>query len=101
VQELAFDDEFRVHLTERATYAKHAVTVAEILQVYEGQPKYFTNASPPGSQPRRALVIMIGPTGAGRFLVVPLEPTGRDGVWRPVTAFEANTHHKVSYERQQ
>lgn len=41
---------------------------------------------------------MVGPTRAGRFLCVPIEPTGKCGVWRPVTAFTANAHHVKRYE---
>jgi hypothetical protein len=97
VEELALDDVLYGHLVERGTYAKHDVTLAEILQVHQGQPRYFTNA---GSDGRRAPVIMVGPTQAGRWLCVPIEPAGGQGVWRAVTGFEANTHHKVKYERQ-
>lgn len=94
VEELDLDDEFQAHLTERATYEKHVVTLAEVLEVHLRQPMYFENHG----EGRRAPIIMVGPTDAGRFLCVPLEPTGRKGVWRPVTAFQANTHHRQSYE---
>ena len=93
VEELDVDDDFLAHLTERATYAKHNVTLTEILQVHAGQPKYFTNVGT-----HRAPIIMVGPTFAGRLLCVPVEPTNRHGVWRLVTAFEANAHHRLRYQ---
>lgn len=65
----------------------------ELVQVLEGAPQFFENV---GSD-RAAPVIMVGPTASGRMLVVPIQPTGRRGVWRPVTAFEANAHHKRRY----
>ena len=92
VDALEVDDEFRGHLTSRATYPKHQVNVTEVLQVHAGAPKYFVNTGG-----HRAPIVMVGPTVAGRFLCVPVEPTGRMGVWRPITAFDANTHHKDRY----
>jgi uncharacterized DUF497 family protein len=101
VEELDIDDHFRQHLAARATYQKHDVTVAEILQVHQGAPRYFSNASTGASGRRRAPVIMVGRTDDGRLLVVPVEPTGRSGVWRPITAFEGNRHHRMAYEGEQ
>ena len=96
VDALELDDAFQSHLAERATYAKHDVALSEVLQVHANAPKYFIN-----SGTHRAPIVMVGPTLAGRFLCVPLEPTGRFGVWRPVTAFQANTHHRNRYVEQQ
>ena len=93
VDGLQFDDEFLQHLAERATYRKHVVSVAEILEAHARAPKYFLNS---GSG--RAPVIMVGVTTSGRCVVAPIEPTGRAGIWRPVTAFEANRHHQDRYE---
>ena len=91
---LEVDDEFLEHLADRAVYSKHRVTATEVLEVHAGAPKYFENAGR-----HRAAIVMVGPTVAGRFLCVPIEPTGRIGRWRPVTAFEANAHHKERYRR--
>ena len=83
---------FLEHMAERATYDKHRVSLKEITEVLIGQPEYFLN-----EVERRAPLIMVGPTLENRILVVPIEPVGREGVWRVVTAFEANTHHKTRY----
>jgi hypothetical protein len=96
VETLQFDEEFLQHLSERATYQKHEVSVTEILEVHNDEPKFFLNT---GSG--RAPVIMVGMTMRGRYLVVPTEPTGQVGTWRPVTAFEANRHHKERYRGRQ
>lgn len=66
VEELQIDDEFRTHMANRATYREHRVSVAEIFEVHEGNPRYFEN-----SGTRRAPVIMVGPTSQGRILVRP------------------------------
>lgn len=93
VEELDFDEAFLAHLAERATYQKHQVAVTEILDVHRGAPKFFRN-----SGTGRAPTIMVGITARGRWLCVPIEPTGRPGIWRPVTAFEANAHHREKYQ---
>jgi len=90
VDMLRMDDELQEHMRKRSFYDKHRVTLTEILEVHDNSPKYFLNNN-------RAPAIMIGETDAGRVLVVPVEPTGDYGVWRPVTAFEGNAHHKAKY----
>lgn len=92
VEGLQFDEELVQHLAERATYAKHRVTLAEIADVHSGRPRFFENAGA-----GRAPLIMVGRTVAGRWLCVPIEPAGRTGLWRPVTAFQANRHHIQRY----
>ena len=94
VQELELSDEMQEHLRERGTYDKHRVSLSEILQVHLLSPRLFLNSSASG----RAPLVMVGPTETGRLLCVPVEPTGRWGIWRPITAFEANTHHRERYE---
>jgi len=91
VDELQFDLEFQEYARERATYAKHRVTVTEIGEVLDYRPRFFVNSG-------RAPIAMVGPTLAGRLLVVPVEPTSVRGIWRPVTAFEANARHRKAYE---
>lgn len=93
VEELELDDTLWEHLQERGTYAKHEVLLGEIVQVFTGSPRFFLNSSPSG----RAPLIMVGPTDGGHVLCIPIEPTGRHGIWRPVPAFEANTHHRRRY----
>ena len=92
VQDLDLDYELEAHLRERGISGKHIVSFAEILEVFDGVPEYFKNS--PG---RRAPLVMVGPTLDGRFLCVPIEPTEKFGVWHPVTAYTANTHHIERY----
>lgn len=66
VEELELDDEFQEHLRERATYGKHRVSLAEILQVRLLRPKLFLNSSPSG----RAPLIIVGPTREERWLCI-------------------------------
>ena len=96
VLRLVFDEEFDEHMADPARdYRKHRVTVAELQEVLEGAPLFAENPTPT----RRAPVIMVGPTDAGRLIVAPLEPTHESGLWRPVTAFEANAHQRLTYEQ--
>ncbi len=78
VRELVFD------AVNEAKIADHGVTIIDVLDVLDMEPRFFVNR-----RARRASHVMVGPTHAGRVLVVPIEDWGR-GVWRPVTAFEAN-----------
>jgi len=78
VEALVFDDE------NEAKFALHAVTVDEVQQVFGKWPRYYENRPD-----RRASHVMVGPTTKGRMLVVPLEPWDNEGLWRPITAFEA------------
>jgi hypothetical protein len=96
VEELVFDDDYYAHVRERATYQKHVVADTEILEVHQGRPAYYANAGR-----HRAPVLMVGPTLAGRFLVIPLEPSGLRGAWRVVTSFQANQHHVSRYQESQ
>ena len=89
-------EELELHLVERGITEKHTGSFTEILEVLTGTPKYFENL--PG---RRAPVSMVGPTRNGRMLCVPIEPTGKMGVWRPVTAFTADTHHVERFKSEE
>jgi hypothetical protein len=78
VRELVFD------AVNEAKIADHGATISDVLDVLDREPRFFVNR-----RARRASHVMVGPTQSGRVLVVPIEDWGR-GVWRPVTAFEAN-----------
>lgn len=78
VRELVFD------AVNEAKIADHGATIIDVLDVLDMEPRFFVNR-----RARRASHVMVGPTQSGRVLVVPIEDWGR-GVWRPVTAFEAN-----------
>ena len=75
-------------------YSKHFVSLKEIRQVHVGASKYFENEG----EGRSAPIIMVGPTDSGRIIVVPIQPMHTKGTWRPITAFEANAHHRERYE---
>jgi len=97
VEQLILDDALFDHLLERGFYDRHAVSFEEILSVHLGAPRYFLNTG----EGRSAPLIMVGPTQQGRFLLVPMVPSGQWGTWRPITAFEANTHHRARYKEEQ
>ena len=94
VEEIELDAELELHLRERGGFEKHIVSLAEIREVFDGTPQFWRNSPAPG---RRAPLVMVGPTLSGRFLTVPIEPTGKWGIWRPVTAFTSNTYHRERY----
>jgi len=79
VGELVFD------AVNEAKFADHGATIIDVLDVLDLEPRFFVNR-----RGRRASHVMVGRTHSGRMLIVPIEDWGR-GVWRPVTAFEANT----------
>ncbi len=85
VTELVFDA-----LNERKL-ADHGITIMDVLEVMDNQPRFFANR-----RSRRASHVMVGPTSSGRVLVVPIEDWGR-GIWRPVTAFDANRWQAQRY----
>lgn len=94
VEELEFDDEFAEHMaSSQRAYAKHRVSEKEVREAWLGNPAYVENVG----RRRGESIIMLGRTHSGRIIVVPLQPTHRWGVWRPITAFEANAHHKERY----
>jgi len=76
-----------------AKLAQHRISLEETLEVLDGEPRFFVNR-----RGRRASHVMVGPTASGRLLVVPIEDWGR-AVWRPVTAFEANSGQIMRYRR--
>ena len=95
VEAIECDAAFMEHMaSEERDYEKHAVTPQEIEEALATAPAFFENAG------KRAPLIMVGLTQASRMLVAPLEPTSRRGVWRAVTAFEANAHHRRRYEEE-
>ena len=85
VQELVFD------AINEAKFADHGVGIMEVLDVLDLEPRFFVNR-----RARRASHVMVGRTHSGRVLIVPIEDWGR-GVWRPVTAFEANSSEVRRY----
>ena len=96
VEAVECDAAFIEHMAaEGRGYAKHLVSPQEIEEALAEAPAFLENAGK-----RRAPIVMVGPTRSGRMLVAPLEPTSRRGVWRAVTAFEANAHDRERYEEE-
>jgi len=93
VEELQLDEEFQLHLLEHVD-ENHNVSFAEVNEVHQAKPQYYVN-----TEGHKAPIYMIGPTDAGRFLFVPIEPTGIWQVWRPVTAYTANTVYVERYKQ--
>lgn len=85
VTELVFDSENEMKLAVRG------IGPIDVLEVLDGEPRFFVNR-----RGRRASHVMIGPTLGGRLLVVPIEDWG-PGIWRPITAFDANTWQARRY----
>jgi hypothetical protein len=77
VAELLFDDD------NEAKFAGRGITVREVAEVHHSEPYFRKNRAN-----RRATHLMVGRTFGGRWLMVPIERYGSEGVWRPVTAFE-------------
>ncbi len=78
----------------RAHIERHGMTVDEVLQVLDNG--LFVVIRNRGA--RRAPYVMIGPTYGGRLLTVPIVPTDVDGVWRPITAWDAKTGERTIYD---
>jgi hypothetical protein len=71
---------------------QHGVTPLELFQVLDEAPLFF-----PNKRRHRATLLMIGPTGGGRCLTVPIAPTDRAGVWRPATAWRSTVAELAKY----
>lgn len=75
------------HLGERG------VTEREVEQVMSERHVLMPNRS----HPHRAL--LVGETHGGRTLVVSIEPTHHEGIWRPITARDAEPEERARFER--
>lgn len=97
VEAIECDEAFAEHMaSEGRDYGKHAVTPQEVGEAFAIAPVFSENEG----DGKRAPIIMVGPAQSSRMLAVPLEPTERRGVWRAVTAFEANAHHRRRYKEE-
>jgi hypothetical protein len=83
IRRLIWDEENPGHI------ARHKVTPQEVKEVCDG---------PYVVQPARlGRFALIGPTLAGRLLVVILEPQSQPSVYRPITAFRAKGRYRRAY----
>ena len=97
VEELDLGIDFTEHMVSgRRLYRKHIVSAVEILEAFGGAPLFFSNSA----SERTAPIVMVGKTLVGRYVTVPLVPTSSRGLWRPLTAFESNRHHRERYIRE-
>lgn len=95
VDELEIDERFQDHQVEpERDYAKHHVSGTEVLEAHDNGGEFFDNAAPGHVAP----LVMVGETNSGRIITVPIVPSGRRGLWRPYSAYEANAHDRRRYE---
>lgn len=81
-------DEINVnHLGERG------VTDVEVEQLVSERHIVMPNRRHPGR------MLLVGTTYGGRTLVVSIEPTPHDGIWRPITARDAEPEERLQMER--
>lgn len=85
VYELVFD------ALNEMKFVDDGISPIDVLEVLDQEPRFFVN-----KRGRRASHVMVGPTLAGRLLVVPIEDWGR-AIWRPVTAFDTNAWQARRY----
>ncbi len=77
--------ELQIDEWNKREYAAHGVSTDEVFQVLDKGPVFLRN-----SKGHAATILMIGPTGGGRLLTIPLQPINeQEGLWRPATAFDA------------
>jgi hypothetical protein len=89
VPQLAIDDLEFDEYNEREM-AAHGVTVREVLQVLECGFRILRNKKD------GADYLMVGKTLGGRWLTIPITPTGKPGVWRPATAFPSRSRDRAN-----
>lgn len=87
-------DDFAIDEVNEDEFARHHVTVREVLQVLDGDFRVFRN----GGQ-GNASHIIVGLTYGGRLWKIPVDPTPTFGVWRPRTAFDAPAGDRTRYEQ--
>lgn len=75
------------HLGERG------VADREVEQVLSERHLVMPNRRHPGR------MLLVGTTHGGRTLVVSIEPTRFDGIWRPITARDAEPEEREQFER--
>ena len=82
-----WDDVNINHLGERG------VADREVEQVLSERHVVMPNRRHPGR------MLLVGTTRGGRTLVVSIEPTTYDGIWRPITARDAEPEEREQFER--
>ena len=89
VHTFVFDDE------NMEKFASHGLTERQVDQILDGQFVHYRNR-----RRRRAERLLIGRDYGGQCIVVPIEPTREQGVWRPVTAWRCSDAHEVRLRKE-
>jgi hypothetical protein len=83
IDDLQFDSDNREHIL------RHGITESEVWQVFLNGFEILRNA-----KMHEAPYKMVGATDGGRFISIPIAPTGEPFVWRPATAMLADEDEK-------
>ena len=86
--------EFLVDEVNEDKFAAHGVTVKQEFQVLDSQHRII-----PNKLGRRAPQLLIGVDHGGGCLVIPIEPTHEEGVWRPITAWPCDDKDRAILSR--
>ena len=74
---------------------EHGVTVRRAFDVLDREPRVLVNHARAG-----AALLVVGPDAAGRFVTMPIDPTGEHGIWRPRTAYPSKPSDIARYRKQ-
>jgi len=86
-------DDLLIDELNEAKMSSHAVGAYEVLEILvEDKFEAFSN---PSHRSGGAPYVLVGPTAAGRFLTVPIDPTPLEGVWRPRTAYDSGKQQLI------
>lgn len=75
-------------------FAAHGLSVHHVRQVPDNVYVILRNR-----KRRRGLYLVVGRDNGGRCLAVPVEPTRKAGLWRPITAWPCKTHERTMLEK--
>jgi uncharacterized DUF497 family protein len=86
IEKLIWDEHNIAHI------ARHNIMPIEVEQA--------CNAEPITDEGKKYRLLVIGFTKANRLLTAVLQPTGIEGVYRPITAFDASPRQRRYYNEQ-
>ncbi len=76
-------------------FALHGLTDRQVDQVLDSPFLHYRNR-----RGRRAARLVIGRDHGGQCIVIPVEPTGAPGVWRPVTAWRCDDTYEARLRKE-
>ncbi len=76
-------------------FARHGLTELQVDQVLDSPFLHYRNR-----RGRRAARLVVGRDHGGQCIVIPVEPTGTLGVWRPVTAWRCDETYETRLKRE-